>query len=32
MISGATGALAVVMVSLVADHGIEYLFATLVLM
>ncbi len=32
MISGATGALAVVMVSLVADHGAEYLFATVVLM
>jgi SulP family sulfate permease len=32
MISGATGALAVVIVSLVADHGIEYLFATVVLM
>lgn len=32
MISGATGALAVVMVSLVAIHGIEYLFATVVLM
>lgn len=32
MISGATGALAVVMVSLVADHGIQYLFATVVLM
>ncbi|NCN28403.1 SulP family inorganic anion transporter [bacterium] len=32
MISGATGALAVVMVSLVANHGIEYLFATVVLM
>ena len=32
MISGATGALAVVMVSLVALHGIEYLFATVVLM
>ena len=32
MISGATGALAVVMVSLVAAHGIEYLFATVVLM
>ncbi|MEM9103329.1 MAG: SulP family inorganic anion transporter [Pseudomonadota bacterium] len=32
MISGATGALAVVMVSLVADHGIEYLFAAVVLM
>ena len=32
MISGATGALAVVMVSLVATHGVEYLFATVVLM
>ncbi len=32
MISGATGALAVVMVALVASHGIEYLFATVVLM
>ena len=32
MISGATGALAVVMVSLVGDHGIEYLFATVILM
>jgi len=32
MISGATGALAVVMVSLVTQHGIEYLFATVVLM
>lgn len=32
MISGATGALAVVMVSLVASHGVEYLFATVVLM
>ncbi|MEM8752663.1 MAG: SulP family inorganic anion transporter [Pseudomonadota bacterium] len=32
MISGATGALAVVMVSLVATHGIEYLFAAVVLM
>ena len=32
MISGATGALAVVMVSLVASHGIDYLFATVVLM
>ncbi len=32
MISGATGALAVVMVSLVADHGVEYLFVTVVLM
>ena len=32
MISGATGALAVVMVSLVMDHGTQYLFATVVLM
>lgn len=32
MISGATGALAVVMVALVKSHGIEYLFATVVLM
>ena len=32
MISGATGALAVVMVSLVATHGIQYLFATVILM
>lgn len=32
MISGATGALAVVMVSLVTKHGVEYLFATVVLM
>ncbi len=32
MISGATGALAVVMVSLVSNHGIDYLFATVVLM
>ena len=32
MISGATGALAVVMVSLVAVHGVEYLFATVVVM
>jgi len=32
MISGATGALAVVMTSLVVTYGIEYLFATLVLM
>ncbi|MFT5755479.1 MAG: SulP family sulfate permease [Alteromonadaceae bacterium] len=31
MISGATGAMAVVMVSLVALHGVEYLFATVVL-
>jgi SulP family sulfate permease len=32
MISGATGALAVVMVSLVVTHGVEYLFATVVVM
>ncbi len=32
MISGATGALAVVMVALVAENGVEYLFATVVLM
>jgi len=32
MISGATGALAVVMVALVKQHGIDYLFATVVLM
>ena len=32
MISGATGALAVVMVALVIQHGIEYLFATVVMM
>ena len=32
MISGATGALAVVMVALVAQHGLEYLLATVVLM
>ncbi len=32
MISGATGALAVVMVALVVEHGVEYLFATVVLM
>ena len=31
MISGATGAMAVVIVSLVVQHGIEYLFATVVL-
>jgi len=30
--SGASGALAVVMGALVADHGVEYLFATVVLM
>jgi len=32
MISGATGALAVVTVALVVQHGVEYLFATIVLM
>ena len=32
MISGATGALAVVMISLVEDYGVEYLFATVILM
>jgi len=32
MISGATGALAVVMVALVSDHGAQYLFATVILM
>ncbi len=32
MISGATGAIAVVTVSLVATHGVEYLFAAVVLM
>ena len=32
MISGATGALAVVMVALVTDHGAQYLFATVILM
>lgn len=32
MISGATGAIAVVVVSLVARHGIEYLFAAVLLM
>lgn len=31
MISGATGSMAVVMVSLVADHGVEYLFAAVAL-
>ncbi|MGB0723365.1 MAG: SulP family inorganic anion transporter [Gammaproteobacteria bacterium] len=31
MISGATGAMAVVMVSLVATHGVEYLFAAVIL-
>lgn len=32
MISGATGAVAVVVVSLVVRHGVEYLFAAVVLM
>ena len=32
MISGATGALAVVMISLVSEHGVQYLFATVILM
>ena len=32
MISGATGAIAVVIVSLVARHGVEYLFAAVLLM
>ncbi len=32
MISGATGAIAVVVVSLVATHGVEYLFAAVVVM
>jgi len=32
MISGATGAIAVVVVALVIDHGVEYLFAAVVLM
>jgi len=31
MISGATGSMAVVMVALVVAHGVEYLFATIVL-
>ena len=31
MISGATGAVAVVLVSLVKSHGVEYIFATVVL-
>ncbi|HER2025491.1 TPA: SulP family inorganic anion transporter [Streptococcus pyogenes] len=31
MISGATGAMALLMITLVADHGIEYLFATTIL-
>nr|WP_206064139.1 SulP family inorganic anion transporter [Oleiagrimonas sp. C23AA] len=32
MISGATGSMAVVMVALVVQHGVEYLFATVVLL
>lgn len=32
MISGATGAIAVVVVALVARHGVEYLFAAVILM
>lgn len=32
MISGATGALAVVMVTLVKSHGVQYLFAAVILM
>ena len=32
MISGATGALAVVLVALVSQHGIQYMYATIVLM
>lgn len=32
MISGATGAIAVIIVALVAQHGVEYLFAAAVLM
>ena len=32
MISGATGAIAVVLVALVAEHGIEYMYAAVVLM
>ena len=31
MISGATGAVAVVIVSLAASHGVEYIFATVIL-
>ena len=31
MISGATGAVAVVIVSLAQSHGVEYIFATVVL-
>ena len=32
MISGAAGSLAVVMVALVIEHGVDYLFATVILM
>jgi sulfate permease, SulP family len=32
MISGATGAIAVVLVALVSDHGIEYMYAAVALM
>ncbi|MCK5942213.1 MAG: SulP family inorganic anion transporter, partial [Planctomycetes bacterium] len=32
MISGATGALAVVLVALVKDHGVQYMFAAVLLM
>ena len=32
MISGATGAIAIVLVSLVVQHGVEYLFAAVILM
>lgn len=32
MISGATGALAVIIINLVTQHGIEYLFASVILM
>lgn len=31
MISGATGAVAVVLVALAKSHGVEYIFATVVL-
>ena len=31
MISGATGAIAVVLVTLVKDHGVDYIFATVIL-
>jgi len=31
MISGATGAIAVVLISLVKSHGVEYIFATVIL-